>query len=86
MPKDASPVARAQDLTIAKNDIAAETVAATIWQLTESTPNGSPVMASALRLVRRLATELVELHNLNPDEVTPKGGSETGDSFTGHEG
>jgi hypothetical protein len=65
-------VTRPGDLTVAKNDVAAEVVAATIWELAHAAPADGPTRESALRLLKRVATELVELHGLRADEVIPK--------------
>ena len=68
---------RATDLTVAKSADAAETVAATLADLASTQVIDSALAGSANRLVRKLAKELCELHNLDHDVVLrrPRPGS-----------
>jgi hypothetical protein len=62
-------VTQARDLTVAKSDVAAEMVAAAVWQSATDLVGNSPVVESARRLLRRHAHELLELHSIKPGDV-----------------
>jgi hypothetical protein len=62
---------RPQDLTIAKSDVAAETLASAIWDAANAQDAGTAIGASVQRSMRRHARELLELHDIKADEVLP---------------
>jgi hypothetical protein len=74
-------VTRPQDLTIAKNETAAEFMAAALWQLLNQATGDTPVMESALRIARTHVQEIVELHKLDAARLTPKPRTATADDW-----
>jgi hypothetical protein len=59
----------ARDLTVAKTSVAAELIAAAVWQAADQMDGNSPIIESSRRQLRRHAHELLELHDIKPDEV-----------------
>jgi hypothetical protein len=60
----------ATQLSVAKNEDVAETVAATIWDLITAAVPATARDASAFRMVRKHVKEMLELHDgLSADEV-----------------
>ena len=81
----------AAQLTVAKNEIAAETIAATILDLVSGVAPSTARDASAYRMLRRHATELFELAGVEGrdlDELTnvARRGDDGGDTFYGRVG
>lgn len=71
----------ANQMSVAKNEDVAETVAATLWDLLGAAQPVTARDASAFRMARKHVRELLELHDsLSPDEVlaTPVAYSENG--------
>lgn len=66
---------RPQDLTVAKSDVAADTIASAIHDMTETMDIGSASDASKRRMLRKHARELVALHDeLSATEIfAPRG-------------
>jgi len=64
-------VTQARDLTVAKSDVAAEMVAAAVWQSAADLVGTTPVIESARRLLKRHAHELLELHSIEAGDVLP---------------
>lgn len=62
-------VTRPTDLTVAKNQIAAETIAATILDLLAGARPATARDASAFRLVRGHADELFELSGMDEQDL-----------------
>jgi len=62
-------IARATDLAVAKSDGTAETVAAACWDAANALDPSNAKTASAIRQLRRHATELLELHGIAPGDV-----------------
>ncbi|HTF49506.1 MAG TPA: hypothetical protein VK735_18845 [Pseudonocardia sp.] len=67
---------RPQDLTVAKSDVAAETLAAAIWDAANQHDGSSAIAASVQRSLRRHARELLELHDIKAGEVLTTGTGE----------
>lgn len=68
---------RPQDMTLAKNETATEFVVGLLWQLLcDATPR-TPLEESALRLSKNHVRELVKLHDLDKDQLTPEPASES---------
>jgi hypothetical protein len=73
---------RPQDLTVAKSDVAAETLASAIWDAASQQNAGTAIGASVQRSMRRHARELLELHDIKADEVLPPADSRPLDTGT----
>lgn len=75
-------VSRAADLTVARSDVAAEHVAAAIWESVAAMEGTTATAEATRRLLRRHAHELLELHNIKADEVLT-GTADTGGNHNG---
>lgn len=64
---------RPQDMSVAKSDLAADTIASAIYDLVESMVVGSASDASKRRMLRKHAEEIVGLHDgLDEKEIFAK--------------
>lgn len=66
-------ITRATDLTVAKSDASAETIAAACWDAANELDTGNAKLASARRQLLKHAKELLELHNIPVAEVFVNG-------------
>ena len=62
-------VSQPKDLTVARSDVAAELIAAAVWEAVDAMEGDTATAEATRRLLRRHAHELLELHNVKADEV-----------------